>query len=41
MKNVENVFVWWGGGGEGIESCYALKNYTTEETSLITLHQMV
>ena len=27
--------------GEGVGSCYALKGYTTEETSLIALHQMV
>ena len=29
------------GGGEGVGSCYALKDYSTEETSLIALHQMV
>ena len=32
----ENVCVWW---GEGVGSCYGLKDYTTEETSLIALHQ--
>ena len=35
-----NVCVWW--GGEGLPgSCYVLKDHTTEETSLIALHQMV
>ena len=29
------------GEGEGVGSCYALKDFTTEETSLIALQQMV
>ena len=29
------------GEGEGLGSCYGLKDYTMEETSLIALHQMV